>query len=606
MEQYIDNIKKQNVQYNIEGSIRKADTTATPDLSVTDDVGNVIMELENGELKTKEFDSRNLHMPNDVSDFDIRDDNGNAIVRFKNGNIETLNHPNFLILTKIEYGGIDVNGINEFSIDSYNTKYRSAKFINTNGATEMCAYNWCYVFKYDSDHLFVSVHYIDAYEKLDISDCTYIKICGSRQSIGNDDIYLGFNGTKRPIQEYNVAMRTPSERLLYVVDGEMFTTALMMLPPNYSVHGKKVPLIVWDSGDGSFKNWNTYEMGTGYERRRIGLEYLRDQGFAVLEIYSWGNYYYEKYPDCGGRSAMPIHTHLATHAKGVEYVCDRYNIDSQNVFHVSKSGSGKMALGYAQEKPNFNLKSIYAFAPVFDDLNFLGIGMRDYRRVLMEELNLQGTETELLTWFNGNTYEQGSTTGQGFILGYNPAYTYMDADDPILIETIDKNRAFVLKNAEKFSKLSVCWRNLIGQILTDKIQDTYDFGATFWTSGLPYDSPQHETDCYNRYNLTMVGSGIPITVVMAKNDEQTPYWNCAEVVSQLRNNGNDAQIVSLTTQGHSAPDMGTGENAVSDITTMCGVFYESVSIGWYLACKDIQERFLSQIDSDVNAYINQN
>jgi hypothetical protein len=48
--------------------------------------------------------------------------------------------------------------------------------------------------------------------------------------------------------------------------------------------------------------------------------------------------------------------------------------------------------------------------------------------------------------------------------------------------------------------------------------------------------------------------------------------------------------------------MGTIEQA-TDITTLCGQHYDAVSAGWYMACNDIQKRFLSHIDKDVYDYV---
>ena len=370
-----------------------------------------------------------------------------------------------------------------------------------------------------------------------------------------------------------------------------------MLPPNYCVEGDPVPLIIWDSGDGSFRDWDNYECAS-YPGRANGVRYLRDQGFAVLEIYSWGSRYYKKYPGCGGRSAMPIPTHLATHEKGVEYVLDRYNIDSENIFHISKSGSGKIALYYALERPSFNLKSIYAFAPVFDDLNFVGWGMKGYRQALFEELDLQGTAEEIEDFLEGKPYDFDVeyAAEHGLNITLNSSW---QMHKPI-------GRSFIAKNAEKFKMVSVDWMNMPSQTINELMDSTHRYSEVFWEGYNrhyedgkfffrwdDYSLPASHSNAYTRYNLVRNGSHIPFTVIMSPTDEQTPYWNAYEIVKQLQNGGEDARMITLERGGHSGPDLSTGgSNSRSNITTRLGVYYDVVSIGWYLVVEDIYNRFL--------------
>ena len=413
--------------------------------------------------------------------------------------------------------------------------------------------------------------------------CRFIRFQFKASNTPHSVCILLDDGTIEPIEGKRPQLRFPYDRLVYQVEDDVFTTALLMLPPNYSVDGEKVPLIIWDSGDGSFKYWDSYEGGS-YFGRLNGIRYLRDQGFAVLEVYSWGSYYYKKYPGCGGRSAMPIPTHLATHEKGVEYVLSRYNIDPENIFHVSKSGSGKIALYYAMVHPSFSLRSIYAMAPVFDDLNFVGWGMPDYRAALYEELDLKGDSSQFL---RGTPISEGGYNGSAWV-PHTPS-----------------QQAFIAQNAEKFKMVSVDWMNVEGQTIEEKMTDTHRFSAAFWegytynteTGKWSWTGPRPDTRgdvCYTRHNLVRSGSHIPITVIMSPTDEQTPYWNALEVVHQFQNAGEDAKMITLETGGHSGPDLSVqGTNTLNDVTTRLGVHYDNVSIGWYYTVEDIYSRFLT-------------
>lgn len=501
----------------------------------------------------------------------------------------------------IERGAIKKDGSDDANISSYEHWIRSAFFIETNGAKSIYiptnTFAPCIVWQYDSDHKLILRSKITSALPLD-ENCSYIRFhIRADNTPRNISVFLQ-GGEDIPKEVKRVQMGDIFDRIVYAVD-EDFTTALLRLPPNYDVDGDSVPLIVWDSGDGSFSNWDSYEGGT-YPGRLNGLSYLQDQGFAILEIYSWGAYYYRKYPGCGRRSAMPIPTHIATHEKGVEYVLSRYNIDKENIFHVSKSGSGKIALYYAMIKPSFNLKSIYAFAPVFDDLNFVGWGMKDYRQALFEELDLQGTEEEITDFIEGTPYD------------YDISYIHENNVEVELNRSWQMHkplgRSFILKNAEKFKLVSVDWINVEGQTIQEKIDATHKFSEIFWTGYQRYYNEEHNkfaykwidmslpalrSNSYTRHNLIRRGCDIPFTVIMSPTDEQTPYWNALEVVLQFQNAGEDARMITLKSGGHGGPDLSTrGKNVVENVATRHGKVYNNVSIGWYYVVEDIYNRFL--------------
>lgn len=507
----------------------------------------------------------------------------------------------------IERGAINKDGSNNATMECYCKWIRSAFFIEIHGAKSVSIptnrAKQCYVWQYDDDYNVIS--YNEMINDITLSmECKFIRFHIKASNTPNSvSIYLDESNEK--LRESKLLQTNfPFERLIYAVDSTIYTTALLMLPSNYSVSGDAVPLIIWDSGDGSFMDWDNHEMGDGVEGRINGLNYLKDNGFAVLEIYSWGSHYYKKYPGCGIRSAMPIPTHLATHEKGVEYVLSRYNIDKDNIFHISKSGSGKIALYYAMVKPSFNLKSIYSFAPVFDDLNFVGWKSKGYRQALFEELDLKGTDAEIVDFIDGSPYD------------YDIAYKKENNLDIELIRSWQMHkplgRSFIEKNADKFCRVSVDWMNVSGQTLQEKADATHKYSEMFWDGyNRQYNAeeesfyfawdnaslPASHSDSYARYDLERVGNDIPFTVIMSPTDEQTPYWNALEVVRQFQNTGKDARMITLETGGHGGPELSmNGVNSRKNITTRLGVHYDVVSIGWYIAVEDIYERFITHLD----------
>lgn len=503
----------------------------------------------------------------------------------------------------VERGGIRTDGASDATIKSYESWIRSAFYIKTNGATSFAISvdpntEW-YLWQYDSAKCVISSEKIKGVADLS-RDCEYVRFqIKSNDTPQNIQTYF-LDADYPPSETKNVQVREVGERLIYAIDDSKYTTAILLLPPNYCDQGRAVPLIVWDSGDGSFSNWDYHEIGDGYPGRINGINYLRDNGFAILEIYSWGSYYYNKYPDCGRRSAMPIPTHLKTHEKGVEYVISRYNIDKDNIFHVSKSGSGKLALYYAMFSPSFNLKSIYAFAPVFDDLNFVGWGMKGYRYALYEELDFQGTEAEVDDFLEGRPYEYDVVYSEANNLEMELSSSWQ------MHETL--GRSFIEKNAEKFQYISVDWMNVTGQTVLEKIESTHEFSRIFWEgynrrfnvdsqafyfSWDNYNLPASHTNSYTRHDLVRKGNHIPFTVIMSPTDGQTPYWNVLEVIRQFENSGKNVKLITLESGGHSAPDLSVeGPNVVNNITTRLGVNYENVSYGWYYVVDDIYDNYL--------------
>ncbi len=518
---------------------------------------------------------------------------------------------------KLEEGVIGNTGIESYRYSEFSSGKRSAYYINLDGCKNISFDQNCKVYKYGDSHSYTGFINAIANSNVSVSNCKYIRI-GCENTVNRISVH--YSDSYDVHEEKRVQMNQDFDRVTFRVDSNIFTSSLLMLPPNYTATGKKVPLILWDNGDGNYINWNEYNIGGNKNGPKTGLEYLRDSGFAVLEIYSWGSFYYqgnnEYYYGCGNRGAMPIPTHIKTHNAGVQYICDRYNIDIENVFHLSKSGSGKLALYYALEKPEFGLKSIYAFAPVFDDLNFGRWGFSGYRRALYAELNPEGTQDQLEQFLNG--YDDTDTANinhHGWYFNnrimYGPHNTGEDMiPEDVASHLFEINQDFIRKNISKFTTVCVSWMNLVGQTPEEKFQDTLDWGYKFhvtdngnWEN---HESPDSQgnypiyntnTDIYNKHDLTMISnSHIPITVLMAKDDQQTPYWSALEVVNQLRNGGTDATIVPLkmgSHSGHTAPDWHTnGDNAEENVTTILGIHYDGVPIGFYYACQDIQKRFL--------------
>lgn len=482
---------------------------------------------------------------------------------------------------KMERGGLKDTGAMDYTIASYNGNIRTAMLVKRNDATRIAGKTLTgfTVYEYEEDFSFIQK--TDNVTTLEFdSDCRYFKIAKATMNNYESAIFL-FDGDIKEV--YNVQMesgtytdesltRLYSETLVFEVDEKICTTARLLLPSNYSIIGKKVPLIIWCGCDGSYPSWNYPIDYVGSQPSSITaqLQYLVSEGFAVMNVYPWGSYNNINFPSCGMSGAVPVPVTLRVYEKAVEYVTTRFNISDTNIFMSSWSGSGKLSAYYAIHKPTFNLRSIYAFSPVVDGgcwrMCETLSGATGFRGATNSEMRFEGTAEQI------RQYKEDSNS--------------MSVEDAL---------AFKKLNAEKFAKFSsIKWQNLTGSYLKDgvlhehtiedKVEDSMAWGEAWRAS---QSSPIGlRGSVYNRYELAITGDGAPITIIGAEDDLACPYLAMEEFIIQLQNGGAEARIITLpnSTGGHSAPITG---NAVT-------VGNSQIPYGWWYMAQDIKSRFLKQ------------
>lgn len=489
---------------------------------------------------------------------------------------------------KMERGGLKNTGAMDNDKTKFNGYIRSSMLIRTNDATKVTGKTLTGFTVYEYKVVNNAIVYNKVSSEGDTfhADTRYIKIVKQSSTLP-EEVVLMFDGDVEEVYNVQIESGTSgnnllSEMLIYQVSEGICTTARLLLPYNYSIDGKKVPLILWNPCDGSFIGWNDPIDKVGYTPASIKtqLEYLADEGFAVLEIYPWGSYHNTNYPQCGMSGAVPVPVTLTAMEKGVAYATSRFNISDSNIFQTSWSGSGKLSSYYAIHRPNFNLRAVYAFAPVVDggvwraSGETLG-GASGYRAAVNSEMHFNGTAEEITNYLNK----------------WN--------DDTNCQGELD----FVKANAEKFSKfLSITWQNMSGRKLVkdnstgeytlqeytieDKIADTVAFGEA-WCAN------HNAANIYNRHDFLISGDGVPITIIAAYDDEGCPFLAMEEFIIMLQNGGAEAKIVPLprNSGGHGAAING---NTQSNVTTKRGNTYATVPYGWWYAVQDIKARFLKQ------------
>ena len=431
-----------------------------------------------------------------------------------------------------------------YTSEHYNGYVRTAYDIRTGGAARVsieqfeAVHGSIYIQFFASDYAKISSISYTQQAVVNIPDnCDFIRI-EIRTAENLEEIMLRFyGGADDPKEVKRASKNAVSEKLTYKVSEDVHTTSRLMLPPNYSIDGEKVPLILWLEGSGSgLSAW-----GGDFNQEKLPyLKYLRDEGFAVFSVYAWGNQYAEKYPNCGQSFPYPVPTNLACIKAGIEYICDRYNIDPDNIHIMSKSQGGQCALYYASCN-ELNVKTIGMFAPVLDYLSMPGEARyKDTRAAIAEDLEFTGD----VAYFASDRF-----------LSYS-----------------DEGRAFLRENLSKLLTMNEAWTNLSGATPEELFEAAMDDCETFWTEEI---WKTNRTDIYTNTDLVKTAS-VPVKIWGAKDDAATPYLKMVEVVAQLKNGGSVAELRTLT-GGHSCAD--TGSIRV-DVTTALGIEHKNIPIGW--------------------------
>lgn len=349
------------------------------------------------------------------------------------------------------------------------------------------------------------------------------------------------------------------DNITYPVNGDktLCGTLRIFLPPNYSVNGKKVPLIYYLPGSGNWYGWTQPNWPGTNSDLYNGLSYCMNEGFAVCCIYGWGNYYHSKYSP-GSSHPYAIPTCLQVIQDGIDWLISRYNIDGDNIHVMSKSQGGQNS-AYWVSRPFPGLRTVGMCAPVVDYFSMPAEPMYNApRKCIVEDLNLQG-DTD---WFS---HGNGEYTD-------DPYWTYKD-----------KAKEFILLNKNKFAGMNEAWVDLHGGTIEDYIEESWTSGREYWgtknadgtwTPGYKAaDANTSLTDetiykCANKYTKT---GRVPCKLWSGDKDDNTPHWKNVEFIKQLQNGGSDATL-RVYSGGHSSFDYGGSNNG----TTVLGIPYSGV------------------------------
>lgn len=315
---------------------------------------------------------------------------------------------------------------------------------------------------------------------------------------------------------------------------DVFTSGLLMLPPNYTEDGAKVPVIYFAHGSADYIRISDTEFSASYMDY---LHYLRDEGYAVFDCYGWT----DKYTTAGAQMANP--TNMAAIKQGLKWVCENYNVDINRVYVSGKSLGGLQAINMCYEG-DFYIKACFPLAPAMD-ASEIGFGY---------DVNSRKSYCSDLCF---------STDTQGVL----------DEEwSGVLSEASANYKAYALANADKLLGYNPLYRNLIGVDASEMVQFQIDGeGGTGTGKGLP-----NKVKTMNRI------CNVPTKIACAVDDNAVSYDLCDAYVQSIKNTGGLAEIRALpaNTGKHHAVDNDANALKVASITTKCGVAYTNVPLAY--------------------------
>lgn len=410
-----------------------------------------------------------------------------------------------------------------------------------------------YVLTFDADQHFIQSVIFNGSAISLPSNCKYIGLYTDNVAYTSIDVTL-YGCAEKPklVKRFQRSLGTfptvESDALGYVIRDNNFSIMRLLLPSNYTLDGPPVPAIIWLRGSSGSSEWME-DFGRSYTNTNFKnyIAYLRDEGFAVCAMHTWGSYYNNKYGlGVENASPYPAPTCIDAIQRGIEHLCSRYNVDGNNIHMLGHSQGGQIET-YCVTNPIIPLRSISMFAPVCDYMSMPGESLYVYtRQAIAEDLALTGNTA----YFTGTSYNTYSEDGIAFWRG----------------------------NIEKLALLNEAWTSLIGGTLEQKFDTAVANGSTFWAGGTAHP----DANVYNDTDKTKIGY-VPVKIWASADDSSTPFKKMTELIYQLQNGGCEAvmRILPNGTGGHASPLYGS---QMSDpVTTETGVVYSNLPVAWYEA-----------------------
>lgn len=326
-----------------------------------------------------------------------------------------------------------------------------------------------------------------------------------------------------------------SDNITTLTEKNVFTSGILMLPPNYSENGEKVPLIYFSHGSADYYNIITTDFPSHYMDY---IKYLCDEGYAIFDCYGWTN----MYTTSGAQMGNP--TNMCAIRQGIEYVCRYYNVDINSIYVTGKSLGGLQAINMCYEH-SLNVKACCPIAPELD-MTSIGFGYDvNCRKSFAEDLHFEPINSPVLD-------EEGSKSLAAFSTQF---------------------KEYAKSNANKLLGYNPLWRGLIGANAEELIQFQIDGqdGRFEDNKGLP-----------NKIKTMSRICNVPTKIICAIDDKAVSHDLCKAYLQSLKNGGCIGEMRSLPsgTGGHHAVDNDKNALKVESITTKCGIVHTDVPLAY--------------------------
>ncbi len=358
---------------------------------------------------------------------------------------------------------------------------------------------------------------------------------------GHDPEFVTLSSDTEMVVTKRFPINGAYEEFVYEVYPGVFTVGVLMLPPNYDINGKAVPLMAFGHGSNGFASWGA-GMGAIYGESFSYLpymEYLRDEGYAVFDCLGCSKKYTSSSSSTDTETNFASHIVVQSYMSGIEYILKHYNLDADNVNFYGKSLGGFICAVMANQN-RLKIKTVSMLCPWINVMSASNTGWVTSKRVMLADD--WGLEGDVSTVFTVDGFNMRSEAGQ----------------------------AFIRQNLPHIVCINPAWQ-YDGKTADEKFTDTVDMHYT-------------NTD-YTRH-LTC-----PVKIWGAADDAQIPLSQLTEYISQAQNGGYEAilRLMPNGTGGHHSVD--TDANALkSSGTTALGIAYSNIPTAYVEMVQFVRSR----------------
>lgn len=435
----------------------------------------------------------------------------------------------------------------------HDTKVRTGKFLNVAKGTPLkLTYNVgkAFIFEYDKNFNYIKNTKVTTGTTITLSsNTTLVKVVVeglTPQSQSNVNGTIEFHSYyDRPKWVYNQRISSSNISFTYEVNPtkgrdilstdsneEQYTTnryynsGLLKLPINYRPDGDPVKLIIFCHGSGSYNRFTNQTFGSAYEDY---FQYLSDEGYALLDVYSWTTKYEEARINFGSPIAM------SALVQGYKWAVTNYNIDKTGVFVSGKSAGGFLAFNVIYNKG----------VPV------LGAGV------------LAPVISPLPRPFGYNAIDKLAYADDFGFVGDTEGILGIEGDK---LPRTQELKDYIMQNAEKIVGYNGYWNGLVGISLET----------------LAYHGAEETDDDPNLFEGVSRVTNVPQKIWVSEDDPRININRLKNYIQTIKNGQGigELRLMPNNTGEHHSVDSSPDALKVDTITTRLGITHTNVPLAY--------------------------